>query len=109
MQVWDAQDHSQLCSVGMKSHMIQGEMTAVLYNEFTKAIAITTDCLSVLNLREHRSVQSESVLFHCLPKCHSESPVGPWSFTYPVLLSIFHKNKTKLSDIDNSYRLIKCN
>ena len=56
MQVWDAQDHSQLCTVGMKSHMIQGEMTAVLYNEFTKAIAITTDCLSVLNLRENRFV-----------------------------------------------------
>ncbi|KAL5253479.1 hypothetical protein ACHWQZ_G013315 [Mnemiopsis leidyi] len=64
VKVWDAQDHSQLCSVGMKSHVIQGEMTAVLYNEFTKAIAITTDCLSVLNLREHRHSHTEATQTH---------------------------------------------
>jgi len=53
-QVWDAQDHSLLCTIGIKSHMVHGEMTAVLYNEYTKAIAITTDCLSILNLRENK-------------------------------------------------------
>lgn len=52
VQVWDILDHNCLLTVRPKGHKIRGDLQACHYSSAAKSIAIATDQMAILNLKQ---------------------------------------------------------
>jgi hypothetical protein len=51
-QIWDIQDHNCLMTVREKGHAIRGDIQACHYSTISKTLAIATDNMCLLLLRQ---------------------------------------------------------